>query len=200
MRGTGVPEEFITGSRGSYEKFEKWAETVPYTMRNLLYNWTHIELARVFGVYDLLSPKTARKIYDVCTEKFQTEEFKGRELMKRFNAKVVCTLTILYNPNPKDNEVLANMACTFDDGTAPGKIQLSSGWWFPDHEDGMRKQMNALSDLGLISRFVGMLTASRSFLSYPRREYFRRILCDIPGEDMEKENFLRVKWNSFTGW
>lgn len=93
-------------------------------MRNPLYNWTHIELARVFGVYDLLSPKTARKIYDVCTEKFQTEEFKGRELMKRFNAKVVCTLTILYNPNPKDNEVLATMACT--SMTAPRQARFSS--------------------------------------------------------------------------
>ena len=94
------------------------------------------------------------------------------------------TKTILYNLNPKDNEVLATMAYTFNDGTCPGKMQLGSGWWFLDQEDGMRKQMNALSSLGLLSRFVGMLTDSRSFLSYPRHEYFRRILCNLLGEDI----------------
>lgn len=374
MRGNGVPEEFITGNRSSYEKFEKWAETVPYAMRNPLYHWTHLELARVFGVYDLLSPKTARKIYDECTAMLQTEEFRGQAIMKRMNVKVVCTTddpvdsleyhkyinehpfgvkvlpawrpdksmaienpvayrayieklsdvsgvsistyddlmkalrrrhdffhemgsrlsdhgidtfyaedfeleeidrifrdtlagkqpsekdilkfrsailldfarmdwekgwaqqfhigairnnntrmfrsigpdtgydaindlqcaaaghkfldrlaledkltrTILYNLNPKDNEVLAVMAYTFNDGSVPGKIQLGSGWWFLDQEDGMRKQMNALSSLGLLSRFVGMLTDSRSFVSYPRHEYFRRILCSVLGEDIEK--------------
>ena len=373
MRGNGVPEEFITGPRDSYEKFEKWAQTVPYTMRNPLYHWTHLELARVFGVYDTLNPKTARAIYDECTAKLQTEEFRGQELMKKFNVKVVCTTddpadtlefhkqinenpfgvkilpawrpdkamviekpeqyreyiqklsdisgvainnyqdlldalqkrhdffhemgsrlsdhgletfyaedfeleeidrifrdtlagkmptkeevlkfrsailldfarmdhakgwaqqfhigairdnntrmfnrlgpdtgydaihdvqcaaaghkflnklamedkltkTILYNLNPKDNEVLATMAYTFNDGTCPGKMQLGSGWWFLDQEDGMRKQMNALSSLGLLSRFVGMLTDSRSFLSYPRHEYFRRILCNLIGEDIQ---------------
>ena len=373
MRGNGVPEEFITGGRDSYEKFEKWAQTVPYTMRNPLYHWTHLELARVFGIYDLLNPQTARTIYDECTAKLQTEEYRGQELMKRFNVKVVCTTddpadsleyhkqinenpfgvkvlpawrpdkamviekpeqykeyiqklsnvsgvainsyqdlldalqkrhdffhemgsrlsdhgletfyaedfeleeidkifrntlagkqptweevlkfrsailldfarmdhakgwaqqfhigairdnntrmfnslgpdtgydaihdvqcaaaghkflnklalenkltkTILYNLNPKDNEVLATMAYTFNDGTCPGKIQLGSGWWFLDQEDGMKKQMNALSSLGLLSRFVGMLTDSRSFLSYPRHEYFRRILCNLIGEDIQ---------------
>ena len=378
MRGNGVPEEFITGNRSSYEKFEKWAETVPYTMRNPLYHWTHLELARIFGIYDLLNPQTARAIYDECTEKLQTEEYRGQALMKRFNVKVVCTTddpvdsleyhqyikehpfgvtvlpawrpdksmaiekpgyaeyisklsevsgvlisgyqdlldalrkrhgffnemgcrlsdhgienfyaedftmeeidaifrkglkgetvtdeevlkfrsaimldfarmdwekgwvqqfhvgairdnntkmynilgsdtgydaihdvqcaaaghkflnrlaledkltkTILYNLNPKDNEVLATMAYTFNDGTAPGKMQLGSGWWFLDQEDGMRKQMNALSALGLFSRFVGMLTDSRSFLSYPRHEYFRRILCSVLGEDIEKGRLPR---------
>ena len=374
MRGNGVPEEFITGNRSSYEKFEKWAETVPYTMRNPLYHWTHMELARVFGIYDILNPSTARAIYDECTEKLQSPEYSGQSLMKKFNVKVICTTddpadsleyhkqiaehpfgvkvlpawrpdkamviekpqqyreyieklgaaagmeilsyedlltalrkrhdffhsmgcrlsdhgletfyaedftpeeidrifrdtlkgkmpsheevlkfrsailldfarldwekgwaqqfhvgairdnntrmfdilgpdtgydaihdvpvaaaghkflnrlamedklakTILYNLNPKDNEVLATMAYTFNDGTVPGKIQLGSGWWFLDQEDGMRKQMNALSALGLFSRFVGMLTDSRSFLSYPRHEYFRRILCSVIGEDIEK--------------
>ena len=95
------------------------------------------------------------------------------------------TKTILYNLNPKDNEVLATMAYTFNDGTCPGKIQLGSGWWFLDQEDGRKKQMNALSALGLLSRFVGMLTDSRSFLSYPRHEYFRRILCNLLGEDLK---------------
>ena len=372
MRGNGVPEEFITGGRDSYEKFEKWAETVPYTMRNPLYHWTHLELARIFDVHELLSPKTAKAIYDECTAKLQTEEYRGQALMRRFDVKVVCTTddpadtleyhkqildnpfgtkvlptwrpdkamvvekpeqykeyiaklaavsgveinsyqdlldalqkrhdffhemgcrisdhglenfyaedfeleeidkifrntlqgikptqeevlkfrsailldfarmdhakgwaqqfhigairdnntrmfnilgpdtgydaihdvtcaaaghkflnklamedkltkTILYNLNPKDNEVLATMAYTFNDGTCPGKIQLGSGWWFLDQEDGMKKQMNALSSLGLLSRFVGMLTDSRSFLSYPRHEYFCRILCNVLGEDI----------------
>ena len=93
--------------------------------------------------------------------------------------------TILYCLNPKDNEVMMTMAYTFNDGTFPGKMQFGSGWWFLDQEDGMRKQMNALSTLGLLSRFVGMLTDSRSFISYPRHEYFRRILCDVIGADVE---------------
>ncbi len=372
-RGNGVPEEYITGKRGSYEKFEKWAETVPYTMRNPLYHWTHLELARVFGIYDLLSPKNARQIFEDCNAKLKTEEFRGQALMRKFNVAAVCTTddpvdslewhkeikehpfgtqvipawrpdkamavenpvtfkqyidklaevsgkeihgyddllaalqirhdffhsmgcrlsdhgletfyaedctpeeadkilksvlegktpelkdqlkfksailydlavmdynsdwaqqfhigairnnntrmfnilgadtgydaihdlncaaaghklldrlavngklgkTILYNLNPKDNEVLATMAYTFNDGTVPGKMQFGSAWWFLDQEDGMRKQLNALSALGLLSRFVGMLTDSRSFLSYPRHEYFRRILCDVIGKDVE---------------
>ena len=373
LRGNGVPEEYITGNRGSYEKFEKWAETVPYTMRNPLYHWTHLELARGFGIYDTLNPSTARTIYDECTAKLQTEEYRGQGLMRKFNVEVVCTTddpadtleyhrqikdnpfgtkvlptwrpdkamaienpaqyreymqalgaaagitinnyqdlldalrkrqdffhetgcrisdhgmdtfyaedfemeeidrifrntlkgeypsrqdvlkfrsamfldlgrmyhekgwaqqfhigpirnnntkmfnlvgpdtgydaildlplaaaghkffdrlamedkltkTILYNLNPKDTEVLVAMAYTFNDGTCPGKMQLGSGWWFLDQEDGMKKQMNALSSIGLISRFVGMLTDSRSFLSYPRHEYFRRILCNLIGEDLQ---------------
>ena len=372
MRGNGIPEEYITGSRSSSEKFEKWAETVPYTMRNPLYHWTHLELARVFGVNEPLNPSTAKAIYDQCTAKLQTEDFRGQALMKKFNVKVVCTTddpadslefhqqiknnpfgvtilpawrpdkamaietpqqykeyiqklsevscvqinsyqdlldalqkrhdffhemgsrlsdhgidtfyaedfeleeidrifrdtlagkmptkedvlkfrsailldfarmdhakgwvqqfhigairdnntrmfnilgpdtgydaihdlqcaaaghkflnklaledkltkTILYNLNPKDNEVLAAMAYTFNDGTCPGKMQIGSGWWFLDQEDGMRKQMNTLSALGLLSHFVGMTTDSRSFLSYPRHEYFRRILCNLIGEDV----------------
>ena len=373
LRGNGVAEEYITGNKSSYEKFEKWAETVPYTMRNPLYHWTHLELARAFDIYDTLSPKTARAIYDECTAKLQTAEFRGQALMRKFNVDVVCTTddpadsleyhkqikdnpfgtkvlptwrpdkammienpaqygeyiktlgavagmeintyqdlldalrkrqdffhemgcrisdhgmdtfyaedfemeeidrifrdtlkgvrpsekdvlkfrsamfldlgrmyhdkgwaqqfhigpirnnntkmfklagpdtgfdaildlplaaaghkffdrlamedklakTILYNLNPKDTEVLATMAYTFNDGSCPGKMQLGSGWWFLDQEDGMKKQMNALSSLGLLSRFVGMLTDSRSFLSYPRHEYFRRILCNLIGEDLQ---------------
>ena len=373
MRGNGVPEEYITGSRSSYEKFEKWAETVPYTMRNPLYHWTHLELSRVFGVDKILKPETAREIYEECSAMLQTPQFRAQELMKKFNVEVVCTTddpadtleyhqqikdkpfgvkvlptwrpdkamaienpsaynayieslsqaagmpvntyadllealrirhkffeemgcrlsdhgletfyaedytdkeiedifkrtlsgecptalelnkfrsamlfdfavmdaesgwtqqfhigairnnntkmfnilgpdtgydaihdvqcaaaghkffdrlasadrlakTILYNLNPKDNEVLATMAYTFNDGSVAGQMQLGSGWWFLDQEDGMRKQMNALSALGLFSRFVGMLTDSRSFLSYPRHEYFRRILCNLIGEDLK---------------
>ncbi|MGN1216086.1 MAG: glucuronate isomerase [Candidatus Cryptobacteroides sp.] len=374
MRGNGVPEEYITGDRTSWEKFEKWAGTVPYTMRNPLYHWTHLELKRVFGIDKLLSGKTAREIYEECNAKLATPGFRGQELIRKFNVETVCTTddpaddlryhkqimehpfgvtvlpawrpdkamaiedpqayrryietlseasgveirsyadllealqrrhdffgsmgctlsdhgldtfhsadwtdsgierifkkvldgkdpdeeeieqfrsaslhdlavmdaesrwtqqfhigairnnntrmynligpdtgydaihdvhcaaaghrffdqltlegklakTILYCLNPKDNEVLMAMAYTFNDGSVPGKMQFGSGWWFLDQEDGMRKQINALSALGLLSRFVGMLTDSRSFISYPRHEYFRRILCSVLGEDIEK--------------
>jgi glucuronate isomerase len=92
--------------------------------------------------------------------------------------------TILYNINPSDNALFAALPGSFQDGVTPGKIQWGSGWWFMDQERGMRDQMNMLSDLGLLSRFVGMVTDSRSFLSYPRHEYFRRILCDLIGADV----------------
>ena len=375
MRANGIDEEYITGSRqGSWTTFEKWAATMPYLMRNPLYHWSHLELSRVFGIDKLLSPATARDIYEECNALLATEQFRGQALIKKFNVKVVCTTddpaddlrwhkqiaehpfgvkvlpawrpdkamaienptaykayiqqlgqaaqmeirsytdlmdalakrhkffesmgcrlsdhgletfyaadytqseidaifkaaldgrtpdaeqlekfrsaflhdvavmdaesgwaqqfhigairnnntrmfnaigpdtgydaihdvqcaaaghrffdrltlegklakTILYCLNPKDNEVLMTMAYTFNDGTVPGKMQFGSGWWFLDQEDGMRKQMNALSALGLLSRFVGMLTDSRSFISYPRHEYFRRILCDVIGSDIDK--------------
>jgi glucuronate isomerase len=93
--------------------------------------------------------------------------------------------TILYNMNPADNEVMATMIGNFQDGSVPGKIQWGSGWWFLDQKDGMKKQLNALSNLGLLGRFVGMLTDSRSLLSFPRHEYFRRVLCNLIGKDVE---------------
>ncbi|MCQ2143996.1 MAG: glucuronate isomerase [Bacteroidales bacterium] len=374
MRGNGVTEDYLTeGRRSSWETFEKWAETMPYAMRNPLYHWSHLELSRVFGIDKILKPETAREIFDECNAKLATHEFRGQALIRKFNVKVVCTTddpaddlcyhkmiadnpfgtkvlpawrpdkamaienpaaykeylgrlgaaadmdirsyrdlrdalrrrhdffasmgcslsdhgidtfyaadhtaseiesvfakvlrgevpsveetakfksaflfdegvldaeagwvqqyhvgplrnnnskmfslagpdtgydaigdlptaaaghkfldrlascdrlakTILYNLNPKDNEVFATMAYTFNDGSVPGKMQLGSGWWFLDQEDGIRKQINALSSLGLLSRFVGMLTDSRSFISYPRHEYFRRILCDVLGSDVE---------------
>jgi glucuronate isomerase len=92
--------------------------------------------------------------------------------------------TILYNLNPSDNYIFATMIGNFNDGSTPGKIQYGSGWWFLDQKEGMEWQMNALSNLGLVSRFVGMLTDSRSFLSYPRHDYFRRILCNLIGNDI----------------
>jgi len=94
--------------------------------------------------------------------------------------------TILYNLNPADNEVLATMIGNYNDGKIKGKMQFGSGWWFLDQKDGMTKQINALSNMGLISCFIGMLTDSRSFLSYPRHEYFRRILCNLFGLEMER--------------
>ena len=105
--------------------------------------------------------------------------------LDRLNSASMLPKTIIYNLNPKDNEVIATMIGNFQDGSIPGKIQFGSGWWFLDQMDGMKKQINALSNLGLLSRFVGMLTDSRSFLSYPRHEYFRRILCNILGKDVE---------------
>ena len=93
--------------------------------------------------------------------------------------------TILYNLNPADNELIASMTGNFNDGTVPGKVQFGSGWWFLDQKDGMTRQLNALSNMGLVSRFVGMLTDSRSFLSFPRHEYFRRILCNLFGNEIE---------------
>ncbi len=94
--------------------------------------------------------------------------------------------TILYNNNPTDNELMATMIGNFNDGSFPGKVQWGSAWWFLDQKEGMTKQLNALSNMGLISRFVGMITDSRSFLSYPRHEYFRRILCGLFGQEIEK--------------
>ena len=96
------------------------------------------------------------------------------------------TKTVIYNNNPADNELFAAMAGNFNDGTVKGKVQYGSGWWFLDQKDGMEKQLNALSGIGIISTFIGMLTDSRSFLSFPRHEYFRRILCNLFGDEMEK--------------
>lgn len=374
MRSNGVDEKYCTGDASDWEKFEKWAETVPATIRNPLYHWTHLELKKPFGIKGkLLNPDTAKEIYDECSEMLRTPEFSCRNLIRKANVKAICTTddpvdslehhikikndgfevkvlptwrpdkgmavespevfngwvgllekasgvevkdfdsyieairkrhdffhevgcrvsdhgletayaedytedeikkifdkvrsgsvldaaeilkfksammvefalmnhekgwvqqlhmgairnnstrlfgklgpdtgfdsigdfevakplskfldrldvenklakTILYNLNPKDNEVLATMLGNFQDGSCPGKMQLGSGWWFLDQKDGMEKQMNALSNLGLLSRFVGMLTDSRSFLSYSRHEYFRRILCNLLGNDVE---------------
>ena len=375
MRTNGVSEDYCTGKNTSdWEKFEKWAATVPHTIRNPLYHWTHLELKTAFGIDKTLNPSTAREIYDECTAKLQTDEYSCRNLMRKYNVEAVCTTddpadslehhiaikndgfeikvlptwrpdkamavedpaeykayiaqlaasaemeittykelhdalrkrhdffaevgcklsdhgieefyatdyteaevkaifdkvmggtvlsneevlkfksammyefaaldnekgwtqqfhygairnnngammkklgadtgfdsigdfnvgknmskylnrlvtddkltkTILYNLNPRDNELIATMIGNFQDGKIPGKIQFGSGWWFLDQKDGMEKQMNALSVLGLLSRFVGMLTDSRSFMSYPRHEYFRRILCNLIGNDVEQ--------------
>ena len=387
MRTNGISEEYITAKNASdWEKFEKWAETVPYTMRNPLYHWTHLELKTGFGIDKLLSPATAREIYDECTAKLQTPEYSARNLMRKYKVEAVCTTddpidslehhiktkhygfeikmlptwrpdkamavenaanfkayvdqlaavsemsiasfddmilalrkrqnffaevgcklsdhgieefyaedyteteikaiftkvyggqelthaevlkfksammvifaemdwekgwtqqfhygtirnnnsrlfnqlgadtgfdsigtfntakalskflnrldsqnkltkTILYNLNPADNEMIATMIGNFQDGTVAGKIQFGSGWWFLDQKDGMEKQMNSLSVLGLLSRFVGMLTDSRSFLSYPRHEYFRRTLCNLIGNDVEN-GFLPHQELEFIG-
>jgi glucuronate isomerase len=376
MRANGINEEYITGKASDLDKFRAWAATVPKTLRNPLYHWTHLELMNPFGITGtLLSPTTADDIYARCTEMLQGDDFSTRGLLKKMRVRVVCTTddpldslehhqrlrddptfrvkvlpafrpdramavddpaafnrwvdrlaelcncdiadyrrfldcltarhgffhdmgcrlsdhgleepyaedyteaevkaifakvrigkaitgsealvfksamlvefaemdhdrgwtqqfhlgalrnqnarafrrlgpdtgydsigdfvmgrslgrlldrldsrdklarTILYVLNPRDNEMIATTIGNFQDGRIPGKIQFGSGWWFNDQKDGMERQLNALSNMGLLSRFVGMLTDSRSFLSYPRHEYFRRVLCNLFGRDMTK--------------
>ncbi|RYY01714.1 MAG: glucuronate isomerase [Gammaproteobacteria bacterium] len=376
MRSNGVDERYCTGDASDWEKFEKWCETVPYTLRNPLYHWTHLELRKPFGITDrLLDSSTAKRTWDQCNELLATPEFSARGLMTQANVKLVCTTddpihdlahhqkvaadksfksamlptwrpdramavesadaynkyidrlanaadinistfddliaaldkrhdyfhangcrlsdhgletvyaadyteaeiktifakirggneldaieiekfqsammiefalqdhakgwvqqfhigairnnnprlfrtlgpdtgfdsigdhnyakplakflgrldnenrlakTIIYNLNPRDNEMIGTMIGNFQDGSSAGKIQFGSGWWFLDQMEGMTRQIESLSQLGLLSRFVGMLTDSRSFLSYSRHEYFRRILCGIFGRDMAK--------------
>ncbi|RHJ92088.1 glucuronate isomerase [Parabacteroides bouchesdurhonensis] len=373
MRANGIAEEYITGNRTPFEKFRKWAETVPYTMRNPLYHWTHMELSRVFGIEKILNPSTAREIYNAGTEIVRTKEFSVRRLIERMKVEILCTTndptetleyhqairksgypvqvlpawrpdkvmaiekpkefnayltrlgevtdmtilsfrnlvdalqkrhrfftsmgcylsdfgletfyaepyteigieaiflkarmcktltqdeinkfrsailyelaainaevgwvqqfhiganrnnntrmfrlagadsgfdaigdkpfvesmnrffsrldedgllakTILYNLNPKDNALVMANIYNFNDGTIPGKMQYGAAWWFLDNIKGIEEQLNTLSSMGLLSRFVGMSTDSRSFLSYPRHEYFRRILCNLIGNDIE---------------
>lgn len=107
------------------------------------------------------------------------------KFLDRLDSQDQLAKTILYNLNPADNELLATMIGNFNDGSVAGKVQFGSAWWFLDQKDGMIKQINALSNMGLLSRFVGMLTDSRSFLSYPRHEYFRRIVCELFGQEIE---------------
>ena len=375
MRANGIAERLITGDASDFEKFQAWAGTVPKTLRNPLYHWTHLELKRYFDVAGkLLNPETAKDIYDTCTRMLQTSDFSTRSILQRMNVRVVCTTddptdslehhlkleaergftvkvlpafrpdkalgvesprdfnkwvgrleasaglaiksfdsfleairrrhdffhqagcrlsdhgiehpyaqgftlkdvrkvfekarqgrkptpsetlkyksavmlelarmdaergwtqqfhfgalrnvnskamatlgpdtgydtigdfemaralarfldgleregrlakTILYVMNSRDNEVVATAIGCFQDGSLPGKMQFGSAWWFNDQKDGIERQINTLSNMGLLSRFVGMLTDSRSFLSYPRHEYFRRVLCNLLGNDVE---------------
>lgn len=370
MRANGVDEKYITGSGSDYDKFIAWAKTVPYTIGNPLYHWTHLELRRYFDIYEVLDGNTADLVWNKANEKLRQEGFTARSIIERSNVKLLCTTddplddltyhkkiqgldnfgvrvlpafrpdkgveiqneafsswvskledtigrgihsfedylialenrvnyfhdrgcrlsdhgleyvpyreagnekleeifmkgrkgeeitreegnafrtavllflgrlyaklnwamqlhigairnnntrmykllgpdtgfdsihdhniayglsrfldaldrdgmlprTILYTLNPKDNYVLASMTGNFQGDGIPGKIQFGSAWWFNDQRDGMVEQMKVLANVGLLSRFVGMLTDSRSFLSYTRHEYFRRILCNIIGE------------------
>jgi glucuronate isomerase len=375
MRANGVPERYCTGDASDWERFEAWARTVPDTVRNPLYHWTHMELRRPFGIRTLLSAETAREVYDRCNERLAEDGFSVLGLLRTFRVAVVCTTddpadtlqfhealaaragletrvyptwrpdrafdtespkrfnawverleaaagqsvttwtsfrgalesrhqafhdhgcrasdhgletlpaepwidarvtqafdrlrcgqaldageaaafrsallyhlaildhhrgwvqqfhlgalrnantrlrrvlgpdtgfdsigdfemarpiarfldrldetnqlakTILYNLNPRDNELFATMIGNFQDGSIPGKLQYGSAWWFLDQLDGMERQMNALSTMGLLARFVGMVTDSRCFLSYSRHEYFRRLLCNLLGNDVRR--------------
>jgi glucuronate isomerase len=115
--------------------------------------------------------------------------------LDRLDSANQLTKTILYNLNPADNELMATMIGNFNDGSVPGKVQFGSAWWFLDQKDGMEKQLNALSNMGMVSRFVGMLTDSRSFLSYPRHEYFRRTLCNLFGQEIENGELPdQIEW------
>jgi glucuronate isomerase len=374
MRTNGVDESYCTGNKSDEDKFMKWAETVPYTMRNPLYHWTHLELQRYFGINEILNPTTAKGIYDATSAMLQDPSYSTQGLIQKMNVRVICTTddpidsleyhqqikernfgvkvfpayrpdkamevnnaanfklyvrkveevtnttihhfadylaalksrhdffatmgcnvsdhgleeiyaeefsateieaifvkanggialtiteqrkfkscmllqfaewdwekgwiqqyhlgalrnnntrmlqqlgpdtgwdsigdfaqaaalakflnkldsgnklakTIIYNLNPADNELMGTMIGNFNDGSVAGKIQFGSAWWFLDQKDGMERQINALSSLGLLSRFVGMLTDSRSFLSYPRHEYYRRIVCNLFGNEIEE--------------
>ena len=141
-----------------------------------------------FGVLRNNSTRLFRKLgADVGFDSIGDFEI-GKPLAKfldRLDSNNQLAKTILYNINPRDNELIGTMIGNFQDGSVPGKMQFGSGWWFLDQKDGMEKQINALQNLGLLSRFVGMLTDSRSFLSYTRHEYFRRTLCNILGNDVE---------------
>ncbi len=373
MRANGINEKYCTGKAPDKEKFEQWAATVPYTLRNPLYHWTHLELQRYFNIDKLLTPVTATEIYEECTFLLQTQDYSVHNLLRKMNVKILCTTddpadtlehhhriksdgfevrvlpafrpdkamqaddpvvfntyvdkleaiadttinryddylstlkkrhdffaqmgctvsdhglehlyaaeyteteinrlfdklrsgkkltpeeiaqfkstmlvsfaewdwekgwvqqyhlgalrnnnsrmlqqlgpdtgwdsvgdfsqasalakfldrldrdnklakTIIYNLNPADNELFATMIGNFNDGAAVGKVQWGSSWWFLDQKDGMTKQINTLSNMGLLSRFIGMLTDSRSFLSFPRHEYFRRLLCNLFGVEIE---------------
>jgi len=375
MRANGIDEKYITGNASDWEKFQSWAKTVPKTLRNPLYHWTHMELGKPFGITDmLLSESTANEVWERCNSLLKTDDYSCRGIMKKANVKLVVTTddptdsleyhkqinaderfsikvlpafrpdkammpehpvlfkeyvgkigeaagisivnftgfieairnrhsyfhengcrvsdhgieiayseeytfaeihmifakvmsgknlsqeeirkfksamlfefgvmdhergwvqqfhlgalrnvntrmfrtlgpdtgydvigdfeiarplarlldkldtenkltkTILYNLNPRDNDLLASLIGAFQDGASAGKIQYGSGWWFLDQKDGIEKQLNSLSNMGLLSQFIGMLTDSRSFLSYPRHDYFRRILCNILGTEME---------------
>ena len=377
MRSNGIPEDYMTGDKSDFEKFEAFAKTLKYAIGNPLYHWTHLELRRFFGIYDILNEKNARSIFDKANKMLEGDDFSAQSLINRSNVAVICTTddpadsleyhkrikeegklsakvlptfrpdkateiaketfipyikllsdtfgkkidsikaltelmkerieffasvgcrlsdhalagvpfemsteeeadsvfkkalsgallnekeeavyktymlgffaseyakrgwtmqlhigamrnnnttmykklgpdtgfdsindlsiaeplsallnsfnekgnlprTILYTLNPKDNYVLATMLGNFQGSEVPGKIQFGSGWWFNDQRDGMVEQMKALSNLGLLGRFVGMLTDSRSFLSYPRHEYFRRIMCNLIGRWVENGEY-----------
>ena len=138
MRTNGVAERFCTGNASPFDKFKAWAATVPHTLRNPLYHWTHLELTRYFGITDLLDEKTADKIW-----KLAAPELAAQGILKKMKVKVVCT-----TDDPADNYAFAAMIGNFQDGTIPGKLQFGSGWWFLDQKEGMEWQMNALSNLG----------------------------------------------------
>lgn len=383
MRANGVDEKFITGNAPDYEKFVKWAETLEYALMSPLYYWSHLELRRYFGIEKILSPATAKEIYDTASRQLQTADFSTQRLLQKMNVKVLCTTddpaddlryhkqikeqgfsvrvvpawrpdkalgidapdtyndylkklsaaaqmqirsfadlvaalkkrhaffdtmgtrnsdhgiatfyaaeytdseierlfgrllsgesldgeealkvksailfelavmnhdsgwvqqfhfgalrnnntkmyakvgpdkgfdsigdgtvarsmqafldrlersgklakTIFYNLNPSDSDVVVTMIGNFNGGGIPGKMQFGSAWWFADQRVGIERQLDALSNNGLLGRFVGMTTDSRSFLSYPRHEFFRRVLCNKIGMDVERGNVpADVEW------
>ena len=199
LRGNGVPEEYITGNRGSYEKFEKWAETVPYTMRNPLYHWTHLELARGFGIYDTLNPATAKAIYDECTAKLQTEEYRGQGLMRKFNVEVVCTTddpadTLEYHRQIKDNPFGTKVLPTW----RPDKAMAIEN---PAQYREYMQTLGAAAGI-TINNYQDLLDALRK-----RQDFFHEIGCRISdhgmdtfyAEDFEIEEIDRIFRNTLKG-
>lgn len=158
MRTFGIDEKLITGSADDFEKWKAFSEAVPYMIGNPMYHWTHLELKRYFDIDTTLSGGTAEEIWNTINE------YLKKDLLPK---------TILYCLNPKDNYALGTMIGNFQKAPTAGKIQFGAGWWFNDQRDGMEAQMKSLANLGTLSKFVGMLTDSRSFVSYPRHEYFR---------------------------
>ncbi|GAB5472303.1 MAG: hypothetical protein Mars2KO_04020 [Maribacter sp.] len=141
-------------------------------------------------MYETLGPNTG---WDSIGDWLQAERLS--KFLNRLDSENALCKTIIYNLNPRDNEVMASMVGNFNDGSIKGKIQFGSGWWFLDQKEGMTNQINALSNIGLLSCFVGMLTDSRSVLSFPRHEYFRRILCNIFGKEIENGELpTDIKW------
>lgn len=319
MRSNGIDENMITGDGDDFEKWCKFAETLPLLIGNPIYHWTALELKRYFDIDEPLNKHTAKQIWNRCNELLQREDFSAKNLIRRSNVKVICTTddpydtleyheqlkdfetkvlpafrpnlanikpditermdyfhargcrlsdhaidamddqlidtlvflgkeyakrgwvmqlhigamrnnntrmfeklgpdtgfdsvndfmiaenlskllntlekedalpkTILYCLNPKDNYVLGTMLGNFQKGPARGKIQFGSGWWFNDNRDGMEEQLKALANLGTLGNFIGMLTDSRSFVSYTRHEYFRRILCNLIGKWVEEGEY-----------
>ena len=150
-----------------------------------------------FGRYEYNNDQHFDKTWGILDEYFNP--WTAQQLSAFLNAldsKDKLTKTIIYNLNPSDNEVMATMIGNFNDGSVKGKVQFGSGWWFLDQKDGMTKQLNALSNMSLISCFVGMLTDSRSFLSFPRHEYFRRILCNLLGGEIQRGELPKeeIEW------
>ena len=320
MRTNGIDEKLITGDGDDFDKWMSFVSTVPLTIGNPMYHWTHLELKRYFDVDETLSPKTAKAIWEQVNARLASDGFTARGLIQRSNVELVCTTdapgdtlehhrrlkdefdvrvipafrpdlkkvdasivkeidffhengcrlsdhavddfseetvkalvflsgeyakrgwtmqlhvgalrnnntemfqrlgpdtgfdcaadmniarelaalldqmqragelpkTILYNLNPKDNYTIGTLMGCFQQGPTPGKIQFGSGWWFNDQRDGMEAQMKTLANLSLLPRFVGMTTDSRSFVSYPRHEYFRRILCNMLGQWVEEGEY-----------
>ena len=188
MRGNGVPEDFITGKADGYAKFEKWAETVPYTMRNPLYHWTHLELSRVFGVDKILKPETAREIYDECSAKLQTPEFRGQELMKRFKVEVVCTTddpadTLEYHQQIKDNPFGVKVLPTW----RPDKAMVV------EKPQQYREYIQKLSEISgiQINNYQDLLHALQK-----RQDFFHEMGCRISDHGLEtfySEDFTITK-------
>ena len=131
-----------------------------------------------------LGPDTG---YDSINNSLDTQKLS--KFLNSLNLKGALPKTIIYDLNPSDNHKVVTLMQCFQDGVTPGKIQFGSGWWFNDHKDGMNDQMRALAANGVLAKFVGMLTDSRSFLSFPRHEYFRRLLCQLLGEYVENGEY-----------